>query len=184
MSPPASPTGSTQPSTTSSTSVGSSSLRSLIAPSACVARLSAGHLVQRAVGLALAARRAHGVVDECVGHCLPPWVRREPAHQRESGAISSFHDLVGAGVDALHARVAIHARDRVFVHIAIAAEQLQAAVDDFVLQVGQPVLGHRGRDGIELAARCAARRSGRGRRGRSSPRSCTRPARTGCSGSR
>ena len=41
MSPPASPTGSTQPSTTSSSSLGSRSLRSLTAASACVARLSA-----------------------------------------------------------------------------------------------------------------------------------------------
>ena len=41
MSPPASPTGSTQPSTTSSSSVGSRSLRFLIAESACAARLSA-----------------------------------------------------------------------------------------------------------------------------------------------
>ena len=41
MSPPASPTGSTQPSTTSSICAGSSLLRSLIAPSACAARLSA-----------------------------------------------------------------------------------------------------------------------------------------------
>src|SRR5438270_3757080 len=39
-----------------------------------------------------------------------------------------LHDLVGAGIDALDARVAVHARDRVLVHIAIAAEQLQASV--------------------------------------------------------
>src|SRR3954452_12027378 len=41
MSPPASPTGSTQPSTTSSTTEGSERLRALIAPSACVASASA-----------------------------------------------------------------------------------------------------------------------------------------------
>jgi hypothetical protein len=41
MSPPASPTGSTQPRTTSSTSAGSSRLRALIAASAWAARLSA-----------------------------------------------------------------------------------------------------------------------------------------------
>src|ERR1043165_330391 len=62
-----------------------------------------------------------------------------------------LHDLVGAGVDALHPRVAEHARDRVFVHIAIPAEQLQATVDDVALQVGEAVLGHRRCDGIELA---------------------------------
>src|SRR2546421_3795540 len=62
-----------------------------------------------------------------------------------------LHDLVGAGIDALYPRVAVHARNRVFVHIAIAAEQLQAAVDDLVLQVGEPVLRHRGGHGVELA---------------------------------
>ena len=31
-----------------------------------------GHLVQGAVGLAASARRAHVIVDECVGHRRPP----------------------------------------------------------------------------------------------------------------
>ena len=46
-------------------------------------QIERGHLVQRAVGLAAAARGAHGIVDECVGHVgfLHP-VRRRP---RESG---------------------------------------------------------------------------------------------------
>ena len=70
MSPPASPTGSTQPSTTSSTSVGVELVAvadRVAAP--CAARSTRRHLVQRAVGLAAAARGADGVVDEGVGHC-------------------------------------------------------------------------------------------------------------------
>ena len=58
MSPPASPTGSTQPSTTSSTSAGSSLLRSLIAAERLRREIERGDLVQRAVGLAAAARGA------------------------------------------------------------------------------------------------------------------------------
>jgi hypothetical protein len=56
-----------------------------------------------------------------------------------------FHDLVGAAVDALHAGVDVHLGDRVFEHVAVAAEQLHALVDDLALQVRDPVLGHRGR---------------------------------------
>src|SRR5436305_7537214 len=66
-----------------------------------------------------------------------------------------LHDLVGAGVDALYARIAVHARDRIFVHITIAAEQLQAAVDNLVLQIGEPVFGHRRRHGVEFMAEVA-----------------------------
>src|SRR4249920_909792 len=62
-----------------------------------------------------------------------------------------LHDLVGARIDAQNTRVPVHPRDRIFVHIAIAAEQLQAAVDHFALGVGKPVFGHRGGDGVEFA---------------------------------
>ena len=46
-----------------------------------------GHLVQRAVRLAAAARRAHVIVDEGVGHCLLLQLLAE-AHKLR--AISSF----------------------------------------------------------------------------------------------
>ena len=53
-----------------------------------------------------------------------------------------LHDLVSAGVDPHYPCIAIHPRDRIFVHIAVAAEQLQAAVDDAVDQIGMPVFRH------------------------------------------
>src|SRR5690349_23354950 len=43
------------------------------------------------------------------------------------------------------------AGDREFVHVPIAAMQLQAAVDDGALQIGDAVLGHRCGGRIELA---------------------------------
>ena len=46
-----------------------------------------------------------------------------------------FHDFIGAGIDAHHPRIAIKPRDRVLVHVAVAAEQLQAAIDNFADQV-------------------------------------------------
>ena len=79
MSPPASPTGSTQPITTSSISAGSSLLRSLHGGERLRGEIERGHLVQRAVGLAAAARRAHVVVDECVGHWRSPFLGVVPA---------------------------------------------------------------------------------------------------------
>src|SRR6185503_16296593 len=49
-----------------------------------------------------------------------------------------LHDLVGAAIDALYAAVRIHARDGVFVHVAITAEKLQAFVHDLALQIAEP----------------------------------------------
>src|SRR5262245_49678455 len=66
-----------------------------------------------------------------------------------------LHDFIGAGVDTHHARVAIHPRDRKFLHIAVTAKKLQATIDDLSLQVGDPVLSHGGRDRIERAAKIA-----------------------------
>ena len=77
-----------------------------------------------------------------------------------------LHDLVGAAIDALDAGVAVHPGDRIFIHIAIAAVQLQAFVDDFSLQVRQPVFRHRRRDRIETAGDVARRRNYCRRRGR------------------
>src|SRR5436190_3513771 len=62
-----------------------------------------------------------------------------------------LHDLVGTGVDPHHSRIAVHARDRELVHIAVTAEELQTAIDDLALQIGEPVLGHRGGNRIERA---------------------------------
>src|ERR1700730_10149038 len=63
----------------------------------------------------------------------------------------NLHDLVGAGINAHYRGVPVHARYRIFRHIAIAAEQLQATVDYFSLRVGDPVFRHRGSDRVELA---------------------------------
>ena len=48
----------------------------------------------------------------------------------------NLHDLVGAAIDTLHTGVAIHAGDRILVHVAVTAEQLQALIDDLALQIG------------------------------------------------
>ena len=62
-----------------------------------------------------------------------------------------LHDLGGAGVDAVHAGVGVGARDRVFQHVAVAAEELQAGVEHLVVELGQPPLAHGRRGGVELA---------------------------------
>src|SRR5215510_15348818 len=69
----------------------------------------------------------------------------------ERAANQFLHDLVGAAVDLLHARIGVEARDRVLPHVAVAAEELQALVYELALQVGGPVLGHRGGGDVELA---------------------------------
>src|SRR4029078_5313710 len=62
-----------------------------------------------------------------------------------------LHDLVGARIYACHACVPVHARNRIFLHITIAAEQLQATLDDPPLQISDPVFRHRGSDGVQCA---------------------------------
>src|SRR5262245_51646952 len=64
-------------------------------------------------------------------------------------------ERIGAGIDTHHAPVPIHTRDRKFLHVTIAAKELQATIDDLSLQVGDPILGHGGRDRIERAAKIA-----------------------------
>ena len=71
--PPCSPTWVTLPQITSSTAWPSRPLRSFSASSTCADRPRLGDLVQRAVGAALAAGGADGVVDIGVGH-------RDPFH--------------------------------------------------------------------------------------------------------
>src|SRR5690349_3278069 len=66
-----------------------------------------------------------------------------------------LHDLVGATVDLLNPAVGVEPGDRVFPHVAVAAVELQALVDDLALQVGGPVLGHGGGGDVELALEMA-----------------------------
>ena len=55
----------------------------------------------------------------------------------QQGARHQFlHDLRRAAIDAQHARVGPEARDRVFGHVAVAAEELQAGVGDAPEQLG------------------------------------------------
>src|SRR3546814_5356135 len=54
-----------------------------------------------------------------------------------------LHDLVGAAIDARHPRPAPGTRDRIFVHIARAAVELEAFVHDIPLQFGVPQLRRR-----------------------------------------
>src|SRR4051812_24256701 len=71
--------------------------------------------------------------------------------EAERAADDLLHDLGRAAVEALHASVAPHARDLVLLHVAVAAVQLQAEVDDLELQLGRPVLGARRVLGRQLA---------------------------------
>jgi hypothetical protein len=61
-----------------------------------------------------------------------------------------LHHLVGAAVDAADPHVGVQPRDRVFVHEAIAAVQLQAFVDDAATCVGRPPFRHRRGGHVEL----------------------------------
>src|SRR5262249_5062010 len=67
-----------------------------------------------------------------------------------------FHDLVGAAIDLLHARVDKHAGDRELAHISVTAEELHAIVDRLDLLLAAPPLGHRRGDGVELPLDVAA----------------------------
>src|SRR5437016_1427200 len=62
-----------------------------------------------------------------------------------------LHDFVGAAVDAGDAGVGVHAGDHEFVHVAIAAVELQELVDDMPLGLRGPQLGHRGGRHVERA---------------------------------
>src|SRR6056297_4276905 len=50
-----------------------------------------------------------------------------------------FHDLVGAAIDALHPGIGPHFGDVVFLHVAIAAMQLQTFIQHLALRIGQPI---------------------------------------------
>lgn len=53
-----------------------------------------------------------------------------------------FHNLVASTVDALDARVRVHAGHEIFVHVAVAAKELNARVDNAALRFGRPELRH------------------------------------------
>jgi hypothetical protein len=66
-----------------------------------------------------------------------------------------LHHLVGPAVDGRDAGVGVGAGDRVLQHVAVPTEQLEAAVDGGLLEVGAPVLrlggvGRRQLTGVEL----------------------------------
>src|SRR4051812_31988279 len=75
---------------------------------------------------------------------ISPWYGRTSGWRRGSEAERAAHDLLhdlgGPAVDPLDAGVAPHAGDLVFLHVAVAAVQLQAQVDHLELQLGRPVL--------------------------------------------
>lgn len=57
------------------------------------------------------------------------------ASRLERARDHQFHDLVRPAIDPLDANVAEHAADLIFVHEAIAAEELQAAINHLVQTV-------------------------------------------------
>src|SRR4051812_33110966 len=67
------------------------------------------------------------------------WASSEP----ELFGDDHLHDLVGAREDSLHARVHVGAGDRVLAHVPLPSEELQAGVDDPLVHLADPELGHR-----------------------------------------
>src|SRR2546421_4118677 len=93
-------------------------------------------------GAALLAKGADTGEKDCI---------RRLAHALQAARDQELHDLVRAGVNAHYARIPVHARDREFLHVAVAAKELQTAVDNLSLHIGDPVFRHRGGHGIERA---------------------------------
>src|SRR5262245_44935203 len=85
---------------------------------------------------------------------LPRWPRRsagsDPSYT-ERAANHLLHDLVGAAVDRHHAGVHERLGHRLFAQVAVAAVELQAAVDQSPLQLRRPPLGAGRRDRISAA---------------------------------
>src|SRR4029079_6271595 len=63
-----------------------------------------------------------------------------------------FHDLVGAAINALHARVGEQPAHQVFIHIAVAAVQVYAFIEHLLLHVTAPPLGHRRGFRVQLSS--------------------------------
>src|SRR5687768_18467897 len=74
----------------------------------------------------------------------PKWPLWPWGSEAEGATDDLLHDLGRPAVDGLHAAVEEGLRDRVLEHVAVAAVQLQAPVDDALLQLGGPPLGHGG----------------------------------------
>src|SRR5712691_1088563 len=105
-------------------------------------------LVLRRVGRLLCLAKSAGArrlaVSPALGQC-------ESALREHMTGNDRFHDLDGSSGDLDDPGVDIGAGDRIFAHIAPAAEQLQAFVDGFAMQLGSKHLGHRGVHRIELS---------------------------------
>ncbi|GIR46399.1 MAG: hypothetical protein CM15mP55_3750 [Hyphomicrobiales bacterium] len=68
------------------------------------------------------------------------------------GGHQHTHNFVRPAINALHARIGIHAADRIFVHIAIATEKLQAGVNNLALALAYPEFCSGGGICIKFAA--------------------------------
>src|SRR5687768_11352869 len=83
-------------------------------------------------------------MNASVGMPGPLTVFGNGASDAERAADDLLHDLGRPAVDGLHAAVEEGLRDRVLEHVAVAAVQLEAPVDDALLQLRRPPLGHGG----------------------------------------
>src|SRR5579862_8917218 len=142
---PCSPTGVTQPMTTSSTCEVSSwwrfcsSFSTPVSSEIGFTSCSEPLLLPRPRGVRIASKTIASVA-------LLAIFASQPERTRDH----FFHDFIGAAVDARHARIDIGLRDGEFPHEAVAAVQLQAFIKHLAFHVRGPVLGHRGGGGVEL----------------------------------
>src|ERR1700676_4427608 len=99
-----------------------------------------------------------------VGTGIPAWRRacsslwRRPVLLQRKSVLrihlpgdDRLHDLDRTAGDLDYPRIGIGPGDRIFPHVAPAAEQLQTFVDCFAVKLGGEHFGHRCIDGIELA---------------------------------
>src|SRR6185436_3299659 len=138
---PCSPTGVTQPITTSSTCAVSRSwrfcssfstpVRSVIGFTSCSAPLD------------LPLPRGVRIASKTIASAIF-------ASKSQRTGDHFLHDFIRATVDARDARVDVGLRDREFPHEAVAAVQLQAFVQDLAFHVRGPKLAHRCGGGIKL----------------------------------
>src|SRR5205807_2334197 len=63
-----------------------------------------------------------------------------PMRASERARDQFLHDLIGAAENAHHTRIGVHARDRVLVHVAGTAKELQALVDHVAIGFRAPQL--------------------------------------------
>src|SRR5450830_397835 len=84
--------------------------------------------IVRIVGLHLAAAHQAAILDR-------------PTLQRTRNNL--FHNFIGAPINALHSCINIHLRNWIFKHITVTAKKLQTLINDFALQIRNPVFRHR-----------------------------------------